>query len=871
MMPKRADHPPGEGNQHSGVNRVSSVTPTDNLRPQQPNESELERRILEATALNEMSRRVSASLSLDDVARAALEGIGPPVNSDLALLFLRQGEDLIMQAILARDPNARHESTPVHRVGECLCGLAAQTGEATYALDVRNDPRCTWEECREAGIISFAALPLRAGGRVLGVLGLASTRAEVDYGKWATFLETLSNEVAIGFQNALLFEEAKRSAAEVAKANEELRTEIAERGRAEHALQEAARQWQDTFDAVGDAIWLLDAECRIVRCNNATVRIFGKQPAEVVGRYCWEMAHGTSEPPRDCPVMRMKRTRHRETTELQSGDRWLEVVVDPILDGAGNVGGAVHVVTDITDRKRAEQQLRQSEASLRSIYTAAPIMIGIVEGRTLLHANDRMWELTGYAPEDRIGADSRELYLNQAEYDRVGRELYEGLVERGRSSVETHWRCKNGRVIDILLSVAPLRGENASNQSAFTALDMTEWKQAERERLALMAQLHQAQKLEAIGQLASGMAHDFGNLTTVILGNVELLREQLAETGSEGSSLEMVEKAARDAASVTRSLLTFTRQAPTEKRLINLVDCVNHSVTLLRRLLPKSIEVTVSGPTEPPILITADATQIQQVLMNLIINARDSMPSGGTLTISVRIGRADEWPHPGDDWWPARPVAVIEVTDTGCGMSPAVCSRVFEPFFTTKERGKGTGLGLAIVQSIIQDHGGRVEVRSRVGSGTTFSVILPCPEFCGPVVRPGGDADPAQEQRPVILVSLRDPHVHALISASLRSAHYAVIDVTEPAKLPETLQREAGAYALLILDRRAQDNATIDLLRALRERGAQTPAILLTDPVTPSFEESLPPDTFLLPAPFKMTELLRLVTATCAPGRRPKP
>ena len=182
----------------------------------------------------------------------------------------------------------------------------------------------------------------------------------------------------------------------------ELRNEITEHCLAEYALDEAARQWQDTFDAVGDAIWLLDTECRIVRCNKATATIFGRAPAEVVGRHCWEMAHGTGEVPADCPVTRMKRTLRREVSEQEVGDRWLEVVVDPILDQAGKVRGAVHITSDITDRKRAEQRLRQREAALSSIYTAAPIMIGIVRGRILHQANDRMWEITGYSPRNGL-------------------------------------------------------------------------------------------------------------------------------------------------------------------------------------------------------------------------------------------------------------------------------------------------------------------------------------------------------------------------------------------------------------------------------------------------------------------------------------
>ncbi len=201
-------------------------------------QEELQQRILEMYSLNTLTKQVSENLSLDQVVRATLEGIMSPVAPDLALLFVSEGDNLLLKGYQSSDPKFCHEETPVHRPGECLCGLAVKEGKPVYSYDINNDHRCTWEECKKAGLRSFAALPLMTGGNMIGVLGLASGTMKRDFSKQANFLETLANGITIGLQNAFLYEEVKQNEVELTKMNEDLKTENTERKRIEEKVAE---------------------------------------------------------------------------------------------------------------------------------------------------------------------------------------------------------------------------------------------------------------------------------------------------------------------------------------------------------------------------------------------------------------------------------------------------------------------------------------------------------------------------------------------------------------------------------------------------------------------------------------------------------
>ena len=239
--------------------------------------------------------------------------------------------------------------------------LGGEAGGIALLAGHLQRPRCTWEECKQAGLRSFAALPLRAGQEIIGVIGLASD-TERDFQDKAGFLETLAAAVSASLQNARLFAETKRAEEEIAR---------------------VAREWQTTFDATNDAIWILDRNHRVLRTNKIAERYFKRPSDEMVGKCCHEIVHGSMGPIPECPMTRARRSLRRETTDMQIGANWFEIIVDPILDSAGQHAGAVHIVSDITERKQAEERIREQAALLDAANDAIYVRVAGQPGDVL--------------------------------------------------------------------------------------------------------------------------------------------------------------------------------------------------------------------------------------------------------------------------------------------------------------------------------------------------------------------------------------------------------------------------------------------------------------------------------------------------------
>ncbi|NLU22943.1 MAG: DUF3365 domain-containing protein [Phycisphaerae bacterium] len=350
-----------------------------------------------------------------------------------------------------------------------------------------------------------------------------------------------------------------------------------------------------------------------------------------------------------------------------------------------------------------------------------------------------------------------------------------------------------------------------------------ERERAAAEQAALREQLHQSQKMEAIGQLAGGVAHDFNNLLTVILLNLDIMesRMPICETVSEAATT--VRNAAEQAVGLTRSLLIFSRRLPAEKKPVRLQEVIQPIASMLRRLLPASIEVVTDDDAKSGLWVHADATQLQQVVINLAINARDAMPEGGTLHIRLW---AEEAASPSDLPLPRH--ACLSVSDTGMGIPPDVQPRLFEPFFSTKPRGHGTGLGLAIVQSIVENHDGQIQVQSQLGKGSTFTIILPCTAPLD-IVQPAPKAiQPPRGQGETILLIEDNEFVRDSIGEMLRRLGYDVIAEADGRAGAQEWQRQHERIRLVILDMDLPGKTGLECLQSLREKGSSIPAILIS-------------------------------------------
>ncbi len=396
---------------------------------------------------------------------------------------------------------------------------------------------------------------------------------------------------------------------------------------------------------------------------------------------------------------------------------------------------------------------------------------------------------------------------------------------------------------------------------------------ADEERARLQEQLHQAQKMEAVGLLAGGVAHDFNNLLLVISAHAELARGRLSRESDIGGSLEdvlrsleMVEQAVEQATGVTRSLLSFSNRLPVAKRATDLCVGIEEASRILRHTLPASIELVIDTGCEPAPWVNADPTQLQQIVLNLAINARDAMPGGGKLRISVSPPATDAV-ESAPSRTTGKHIARLVVSDTGTGMPPETQSRIFEPFFTTKSRGRGTGLGLAIIHGIVQDHGGQIEVHSEVGSGTTFTISFPCVsqessngEAVRAPSRPRGHGE-------LILLAEDEYQVRAIVAATLTSLGYEVVQAADGDALLECFQRHQSKIKLFVLDVDLPRRSGLDCLRDIRTRGVDTPAIVISGSVDVELDAQLDRDTILMRKPFQMSELGRQVCSVLAAAR----
>ncbi len=494
--------------------------------------------------------------------------------------------------------------------------------------------------------------------------------------------------------------------------------------RMRHRLAEREELFRLISENAADMLAVVDMDGQRIYNSHAYQKVLGYSPEELKNSSSLEQIHpedrervteATAEARRTGAGKNLEyRIRHKDGTW-----RVLESTSSVIRDSKGVPEKLVIVNRDITERKRASEALRLSEVSFRSVIENAPYGIyrAHPDGKFLL-VNPALQKMLGYESEDEL------LRVNLAtgvHRDPLEHQKLNDLFanQKDFTDVEVEWKRKDGTPIKARCTgwLVKDAGESADYFEVFVE-DVTEKRVLER-------QLRMAQKMEAIGRLSGGIAHDFNNMLGVIIGYSQVLKRALPPGSPLLEHAEEIEKAGQRAASLTRQLLAFSRQQVLAPAVMNLNSLISEMQKMLARLIGEDIELAVA--LDPAIgRVKADQGQIEQVVMNLAVNARDAMPQGGRVVISTVNARLDETYTPHHPGSKVGDYVKLSVTDTGGGIDSETLGHIFEPFFTTKERGKGTGLGLATVYGVVKQSGGYIWVDSVLGKGSSFEVYLPC-------------------------------------------------------------------------------------------------------------------------------------------------
>ncbi len=510
--------------------------------------------------------------------------------------------------------------------------------------------------------------------------------------------------------------------------------DITERKRIEQESTESRLLLRNFLDSTSAIAFAGDLNGRVIFANRALERIFGVAPGELVGRVRSE-AFPTMPAEVAAEHMRNDRAVVEGDRPIEFNERNIEAdgehiyrtVKFPIRGTDGRVVGIGGISTDVTEHLRAEAALAASEARLRAIYEHGPIgiAVGDLQGR-LISANPSFCQLLGCEEQELHGKNFREFTFDEdiPSENRFVEELQAGT--RSHYEMEKRYVTKDGRMIWIRLTTSVLRNARGEPEFGLAMVqNINARKQGEEERARLLEMLHQSKKMEAIGTLAGGVAHDFNNILGGLIGGLFLLESELGKESPLIANIESLKGLAERGAQLTRQLLGFARRGKYDARPLDLGRVVRETSEMFgrtRRDITISVDIDSSLP---PILM--DHAQLEQMLLNLLLNAGQAMPSGGQLLL--RAGRvalvSDEAKRNGVE--PGLFVR-LAVVDNGVGMDAATRERIFEPFFTTKETGQGSGLGLASVWGIVENHRGSIQVESTPGKGTTFTILLPALE-----------------------------------------------------------------------------------------------------------------------------------------------
>ncbi|MCL4457379.1 MAG: ATP-binding protein [Nitrospirae bacterium] len=492
---------------------------------------------------------------------------------------------------------------------------------------------------------------------------------------------------------------------------------------------EGKEMWEQTFNAITDPVMILDTDLRIIRVNKSMAERLGVASHEVEGLACYKVLHGKNESIPYSRLLADGRSRSAEIYEERMGGYFL-ITMSPLVTSDGVIYGFVHHAHDITERKLAEKAIWESENRYKRLVGSITDYIYTIQvengGPVKTTHGPGCMGVTGYSTED-YDADPYLWYRMIYDEDRESVMKYIEKALSGEIKLSFCHRIihRDGRIIWIENTIVPRFGEE-HRIVAYDGLikDITESKHAEEEKRKLQEQLLQSQKMEAIGTLSGGIAHEFKNFLTVIHGFADIILKGKSLSPDSIKYIGIIEDFAKRASQIVSRLLSFARKSEFKPIQLNINSTIENTLDIVSKLFSPKFSIKKNlKDSLPPII--GDAVLIEQVLMNLIVNARDAMPAGGEISVETDVADIESCNLniPADKV--SGDYVNISISDTGIGIPKEHLDCIFEPFYTTKEAEKGTGLGLAIVYGIVRQHNGFIDVCSEPGAGTTFKIYLP--------------------------------------------------------------------------------------------------------------------------------------------------
>ena len=649
--------------------------------------------------------------------------------------------------------------------------------------------------------------------------------------------------------------------------------DIGDRLKAERALRASERRYRSMFWNNPTSVYEFDLDGRVVAANPAVTELLGLPVAELLGRPFVEII----APDFVDEAMEVFRTaldgqaREYELAVVHAGGdvRRIRGVAMPIHGDTGDVLGVSGVALDITGAARVKRELEVQRQYFADLFETSPEGIVLVEARTdvVIRVNEEFTRLFGYTAEEAAGRNLNDLIVPEDRKDE-GIRMNRAAREDGRVWTETVRQRKDGSLVEVSVLARNLEIPGEPQQLYGVYRDISDRKETERALREREEELRHAQKLEAVGKLAGGIAHDFNNLLTVINGHARFALDGLEEGSALEADMLEIEKAGVRAAALTQQLLAYSRRQVLHPQILDPNVVVLETHGMLRRVIGEHIKVE-THLTPDDVRVRADRGQLEQVLMNLVVNARDAMPEGGTLTLETELITLE----PGDPrttrWEVAAGTFVrIGVADTGVGMDQDTLAQAFEPFFTTKELGKGTGLGLATVFGIVKQSGGHVEARSRMGEGTSCDVFLPRIRADVPRATAEGREETDRTEGGVVLLAEDEAAVRKLAARVLEREGFTVLAAENGARALELIEGRESELDLVVTDLVMPDLGGRELAQRLRSRVPDIPVLFMS-----GYDEELIADggtsQEFLAKPFTPAELASRVVEALRTARGP--